>query len=111
MLQTVDNPGEFAAAQRKAERFFRQKRRRQAQPVSFFCQVASFRIFSFLNPNRNPAKRIRFGSEEKARSAYEKALRPFHRLRAFSELESMNTFEAPISGLHPKPNHNPAKRL
>ena len=63
------------------------------------------------NPNRNPAERIRFGSEEKARPAYEKALRPFHRLRAFSELESMNTFEAPISGLHPKPNHNPAKRL
>ena len=38
------------------------------------------------NPNRNPAERIRFGSEEKARPAYEKALRPFHRLRAFSEL-------------------------
>ena len=28
------------------------------------CQAASFRMFSFLNPNRNPAERIQFGSEE-----------------------------------------------
>ena len=34
----------------------------------------------------NPAQRIAAESEEKARPAYEKALRPFHRLRAFSEL-------------------------
>ena len=37
-------------------------------------------------PGANPAERIAAGSEEKARPAYEKALRPFHRLRAFSEL-------------------------
>ena len=41
------------------------------------------------------AERIAVGSEEKARPAYEKALRPFHRLRAFSELERVNTFEEP----------------
>lgn len=37
-------------------------------------------------PGANPAERIAAGSEEKARPAYEKAPRPFHRLRAFSEL-------------------------
>lgn len=37
-------------------------------------------------PGANPAERIAAGSEEKARLAYEKAPRPFHRLRAFSEL-------------------------
>ena len=49
------------------------------------------------NPNRNPAERIRFGSEEKARPAYEKALRPFHRLRAFSELVRVAGFEPTAS--------------
>ena len=33
-----------------------------------------------------PAERLWGESEEKARPAYEKALRPFRRLRAFSEL-------------------------
>lgn len=37
-------------------------------------------------PGANSAERIAAGSEEKARPAYEKAPRPFHRLRAFSEL-------------------------
>ena len=35
---------------------------------------------------QKPAERLWGESEEKARPAYEKALRPFHRLRAFSEL-------------------------
>ena len=55
--------------------------------------MAPFRIFSLSNPNWNPAERIRFGSEEKARPAYEKALRPFHRLRAFSELVRLKGLE------------------
>ena len=45
-------------------------------------------------PGANPAERIAPGSEEKARPAYEKAPRPFHRLRAFSEL-------VPVVGLEP----------
>ena len=45
-------------------------------------------------PGANPAERIAAGSEEKARPAYEKAPRPFHRLRAFSEL-------VPVVGLEP----------
>ena len=46
----------------------------------------------------NPAQRIAAESEEKARPAYEKALRPFHRLRAFSELGSVNTFDTALLG-------------
>ena len=38
------------------------------------------------HPTANPAERSAVGSKEKARSAYEKALRPFLRLRAFSGL-------------------------
>ena len=45
-------------------------------------------------PGANPAERIAAGSEEKARLAYEKALRPFHRLRAFSELDSVDKKDA-----------------
>ena len=41
----------------------------------------------------NPAKRFSVESEEKARPAYEKALRRFHRLRAFSELAAGEGFE------------------
>ena len=44
----------------------------------------------FPKPAANPAQRIAAGSEEKARPAYEKALRPFHRLRAFSELSCVD---------------------
>ena len=47
----------------------------------------------FPKPAANPAKRIAAGSEEKARPAYEKALRHFHRLRAFSELVTRRGFE------------------
>ena len=48
---------------------------------------------SHLKPTANPAKRIAVGGEEKARPAYEKALRPFHRLRAFSELVRLKGLE------------------
>ena len=48
-------------------------------------------------PGANPAERIAAGSEEKARPAYEKALRPFHRLRAFSELERLRGVEPPYA--------------
>lgn len=41
----------------------------------------------------NPAKRFSVESEEKARPAYEKALRRFHRLRAFAELESPDNLD------------------
>lgn len=37
--------------------------------------------------------RVAFESEEKARPAYEKALRRFHRLRAFAELESPDNLD------------------
>ena len=49
--------------------------------------------YSRKDPSANPAKRIAGGSEEKARPAYEKALRSFHRLRAFSELAERVGFE------------------
>ena len=55
-----------------------------------------FGYFSFdsrKDQPSNPAKRIADGSEEKARPAYEKALRSFHRLRAFSELAERVGFE------------------
>ena len=46
------------------------------------CQAASIRIFSFLNPNRDPAKRIQFGSEERQNgwvvSFINKPLRTIH---------------------------------
>ena len=61
----------------------------------FYCQVALIWIFSLLNPNRSPAQRVAAESEEKARPAYEKALRPFRRLRAFSELVRLKGFEPP----------------
>ena len=41
----------------------------------------------------SPAQRVTAESEEKVRPAQEKALRLFHRLRAFSELELMAGFE------------------
>ena len=43
----------------------------------------------------SPAQRVTAESEEKARSAYEKVLRPFHRLRTFSELAVVIGFEPP----------------
>jgi len=58
-------------------------------------------------PNANPAERIAVGSEEKVCPAYEKALRPFHRLRAFSELYqgNKNTFLAEgLARTKPKPS-------
>ena len=42
---------------------------------------------------RKPAQRLRCEGEEKARPVYEKALRPFHHLRAFSELERLTGVE------------------
>ena len=45
----------------------------------------------------SPAQRVAAESEEKARPAYEKALRPFHRLRAFSELERLRGVEPPYA--------------
>ena len=47
----------------------------------------------FRYSTANPVKRFAVESEEKARPAYEKALRPFHRLRAFSELVEVIGFE------------------
>ena len=52
-----------------------------------FCTKAINLLFHCsVFPSVNPAKRFAGGSEEKVRPAYEKALRPFHRLRAFSKL-------------------------
>jgi len=47
---------------------------------------------------RKPTKCLRFESSEKARPVYEKALRLFHHLRAFSELELVTGLEPATAG-------------
>ena len=47
----------------------------------------------YSNSPRKPAERLRGEGEEKVCPAYEKTPRPFHRLRAFSELAEGLTFE------------------
>ena len=64
---------------------------KERQPVAVFLSIYIYIYIKKIpymnrNPTAAPAKRIAVGSSEKARPAYEKALRPFHRLRAFSEL-------------------------
>ena len=77
-----------------------QGKRKSTKPCrSLSISVSRRKILSYAvppYPTANPAERIAVESEEKARPAYEKALRPFHRLRAFSELEEgkKNTFPA-----------------
>lgn len=62
-----------------------------------FCTKAINLLFHCsVSPPVNPAKRFAGESEEKVRPAYEKALRPFHRLRAFSELPSPNTIDTAL---------------
>ncbi len=62
-------------------------------------------------PGANPAERIAAGSEEKARLAYEKAPRPFHRLRAFSELSGGFNPDISISLRKPESSEaNPVRK-
>ena len=97
------NRGRKGGARERADDILFYRNKRMSEQSELSSDVArGFKLdISFSNPNsnpnRNPAERIRFGREEKARPAYEKALRPFHRLRAFSELVRVAGFEPTAS--------------